>query len=255
MAHSSHNEAIIDQFTRQAVPFSQRHHQEDLLGLMLRLSRVSADDTVLDVACGPGIVACAFAAIARHVTGLDITPAMLDRARALQQERGLRNLDWKCEDVTALPFADGSFSIVVTRYSFHHFLAPAEVLAEMVRVCRPDGRILVVDVSPVAAKISAYDRFEKLRDPSHVHALSPEGLLGLIADAGLTSVEAATYRLEMELEQHLAASFPNPGDADRIRQLFRDDLGRDLLGVGAHLRGSEIHFAYPTTAIVATKPV
>ncbi|MGH9739509.1 MAG: class I SAM-dependent methyltransferase [Candidatus Acidiferrales bacterium] len=253
MDTSSHNEAIIEQFTRQAEPFSRRHGQQEMLDLMLRLSRVGSSDVVLDVACGPGIVACSFAAIARHVTGIDITPAMLDRARALQQERSLRNLEWKCGDVNPLPFSDGGFSLVVTRYSFHHFLSPADVLSEMVRVCRPGGRILVVDVGPAADKLSAYDHFEKLRDPSHVHALSPEALHRLIVSAGLLGIETAFYSLEMELEEQLTASFPNSGDADRIRQLFRDDLGKDRLGVGARLERGEIRFAYPTAAIVATK--
>ncbi|MGH9716566.1 MAG: class I SAM-dependent methyltransferase [Candidatus Acidiferrales bacterium] len=254
MDNTLHNKAIVEQFTNQAVPFSLRHRQEDALNLMLRLSRVGASDTVLDVACGPGIVACAFAAVARHVTGIDITPAMLDRARSLQQENGLRNLAWECGDVATLPFPDDSFSIVVTRYSFHHFLSPAEVLREMARVCRPSGRVMVVDVSPAAEKLSAYDHFEKLRDPSHVHAFSPEDLRAFMAAAGLNQIESASYSLDMELEQQLAASFPNPGDADRVRELFRNDLGRDCLGVGAHLEGNEIRFAYPTTVIVATQP-
>ncbi len=253
MDNSAHNQAIIDQFTRQAEPFSRRHSQQELLGLMLRLTRVGPNDAVLDVACGPGIVACAFAAVAQHVTGIDITPAMLNRARALQQESGLRNLVWKCADVDPLPFPDASFSLVITRYSFHHFLSPADVLAEMVRVCRPGGRVLVVDVSPAAGKLSAYDHFEKLRDPSHTHALSPEGLRALFTGSGLQNIGAASYHLQMELEEQLAASFPNPGDADRIRQLFRDDLGHDRLGVGARLEDRKIRFAYPTTAIVATK--
>ncbi len=57
----------------------------------------------------------------------------------------------------------------------------------------------------------------------------------------------------MELERLLTGSFPNPGDDDRIRRIFRDDLGRDDLGVGAYLNGGKIHFAFPVTAIAATK--
>lgn len=253
MTQTDHNKSIVDQFTRQAVPFSQRHAQDDLLQIMLRLSRVTADDTVLDVGCGPGIVACAFASIARHVTGLDLTPAMLDRALALQQERGLDNLTWQQGDVSSLPFPDHSFSVVVTRFTFHHLLSPLHVLSEMVRVCQPGGCVLVVDVSPDAQKLSAYDHFETLRDPSHVHALSPECLHDLVSRMPLVAPQIETYKLAFDLERQLAASFPNPGDADRIRQLFHDDLGRDDLGVGAHLKGKEIHFAYPVTAIAATK--
>jgi len=253
MTQTEHNQAIVDQFTRQAVPFSQRHTQDDLLQIMLRLSRVTLADPVLDVGCGPGIVACAFAPFARHVTGLDLTPAMLERAQTLQRERGLSNLTWQHGDVSSLPYPDSSFSVVLTRYTFHHFLSPADVLFEMVRVCSPGGCVMVVDVTPAAEKLSAYDHFEKLRDRSHVHALSPDDLGDLISAELLGDVRVERCKLESELEELLSRSFPNSGDADRIRQLFRDDLERDCLGVGAHLKGKEIHFAYPITALAATK--
>jgi ubiquinone/menaquinone biosynthesis C-methylase UbiE len=77
----------------------------------------------------------------------DITPAMIECARELQREKGLTNLRWEVSDVNPTPFADNSFSVVLTRYSFHHFLDPKGVLAEMKRVCKADGTIMVVDVS------------------------------------------------------------------------------------------------------------
>lgn len=77
-----HQAAIIDQFSRQAAPFSQQpaHSQDAFLNLLLEMSGVGPADTILDVACGPGLVACAFAAQAKHVTGIDLTPAMIARA-------------------------------------------------------------------------------------------------------------------------------------------------------------------------------
>jgi len=162
---------IVDQFTRQAVPFAQMpDHSPELI---LATSEVGPTDTVLDVACGPGVLACAFAQVARHVTGIDLAPAMIDRAKALQQSHSLANLTWRIGDVLPLPLPDASFSLVFTHYSFHHFLDPKAVLAEMVRVCSPGGRVAVVDVftsSPEQAE--AFNRMERLRDPSHVRALS-----------------------------------------------------------------------------------
>jgi ubiquinone/menaquinone biosynthesis C-methylase UbiE len=90
---------------------------------------------VLDVACGPGLVVAAFARVARHATGIDVTPAMLARAREVCA--GLDNVTLEQGDVTRLPYGDGAFSIVVSRFAFHHFPDPRAVLAEMRRVCRP----------------------------------------------------------------------------------------------------------------------
>src|SRR6516164_4103047 len=106
---------ILDQFTKQAVPFSQmQNHSPELL---LAVSAVGPDDSVLDVACGPGLMACEFAKVARHVTGIDLTPAMIDQARALQCSQGLTNLTWQVGNVLPLPFSDASFTLVFTRYS------------------------------------------------------------------------------------------------------------------------------------------
>src|SRR5207244_12460375 len=121
------------------------------------------------------------------------------------------------------------------RYSFHHFIDPKAVLAEMVRVCSPGGRVVLVDVfttSPEQAK--AFNRMERLRDPSHVRALSLEELTGLLGEAGLDNITTQFYKHEFGLESVLKGSFPNPGDAERIRQLFEDDLGVDHLGLGVH---------------------
>jgi len=85
---SKHSDLILDQFTRQAVPFATAPSikDESALKLIVEFSGAGPGDTVLDVACGPGLVAAAFARVARHVTGIDLTPAMIDRARALDHE-------------------------------------------------------------------------------------------------------------------------------------------------------------------------
>jgi ubiquinone/menaquinone biosynthesis C-methylase UbiE len=249
---------ILDQFTKQAVPFAQMpaHSNEEANRLLIDLARIGPQDDVLDVACGPGLVACPLAEVARHVTGIDLTPAMIEQAQARQRSQGLTNLTWLVGDAVPLPFPDASFAVVVTRYSFHHFLDPKAVLAEMVRVCRPGGRVTVIDVftsSPEQA--AAYNRVEKFRDPSHVRALSLDELTGLCHNAELRDVRTGFYKWDVPLEALLARSFPGPGDADRIRQTFADDIGVDRLGVGAHRRDGAIHFAFPIVVIVGQPPV
>jgi ubiquinone/menaquinone biosynthesis C-methylase UbiE len=251
-----HSRLILDQFTRQAVPFSEMpaHSNDEANRILIDMAGTGPEDKVLDVACGPGLVACTLAEVAHHVTGLDLTPAMIEQAQVRQRAKGLTNLTWIVGDAVPLSFPDASFSVVVTRYSFHHFLDPKTVLAEMVRVCRPGGRIAIIDVftsSPEQAE--AYNRVEKLRDPSHVRALSLTELTGLCHDAGLRDLKTSFYKLEVSLEEVLARSFPNPGDADRIRQTFDEDIGVDRLGVGAHRTDGAIHFAFPIVIIAGRK--
>lgn len=253
---TTHNSSIIDQFTKQAVPFSQKTvmSSDAIFQLLLEMCAVTAQDTVLDVACGPGLTACAVAKVARHVTGIDLTPAMIERARTRQAEQGLTNLSWQVGDVYALPFADELFSLVLTRFSFHHFLDPAAVLAEMMRVCATGGRVMVWDSVPEASKAAAYNQLEKLKDPSHARALTEEELLSIIRAAGLTALKTAPFNLEFALEQQLAGMFPDPGDDERIRQIYTDNLTTDTVGMGVHRRGEAIHFHYPTMIVVGIKP-
>lgn len=251
---SEHRERIIDQFTRQAVPFATAAaiRDQDFLERIVRMAETSGSDTVLDVACGPGLLACAFARAAQHATGIDVTPAMLVQAMALQAEQRLQNVTWVQGDVLPLPYADASFSIVTARYAFHHFLDPLAVLREMRRVCKPGGRVVVADSAPAAEKADAFNEMERLRDPSHVRAMPPEELRGLFASAGLPAPRIETYRMEAELEGLLQRSFPEPRNADRIRKMFEDSLADDSLGMGTQRKNGRIVFAYPI-AILASR--
>jgi SAM-dependent methyltransferase len=114
MSSPSHRDLILDQFSRQAVPFSTAPgiKDEQALRLIVESTGAGPEDTVLDVACGGGIVVCAFARVVKHATGIDLTPAMLERAKAYAAEQGLTNVSWKQGDVLPLPYSDGAFSLV-----------------------------------------------------------------------------------------------------------------------------------------------
>ncbi len=250
---TSHRDLILDQFTRQAVPFSTAPsiQDEQALSLVVEFAGTTAADTVLDVACGPGILLSAFARVARHATGIDLTPAMLDRARVLQREKGLHNMSWVRGDGLVMPFADGAFSMVTSRFAFHHLLDPATALVEMARVCAPSGRIVVVDSAPASDKADAFNRMEVLRDPSHVRAMPLDELRGLFGRARLPEPRATSYRLNGELESLIKRSFPLPGDDEKLRQVFAASIGTDALGIEARREGHEIRFGYPVAVLVA----
>jgi len=251
---SSHRNRILDQFTRQAAPFSAAAsiRNEDALQLIVRMAGAGPDDSVLDVACGPGLLACAFAPVVRHVTGVDVTPAMLDQARALQQAKAIRNVTWDLAEAPPLPYASSQFSIVTCRFSFHHMLDPLAVLREMRRVCASGGRVLVADLTPDSAKADTFNAAEKLRDPSHVRAMPADELLALFDRAGLRVNRHESYRLENELEDVLSRSFPEPGNADRLREIYADSLDGDTLGIAIRRDGGRLRFGLPVTVVAAT---
>src|SRR6266568_7995125 len=163
---TSHAGIVVDQFTRQAAPFagSVAMRDEDALRLLVEFSGATPSDTVLDVACGPGLVVAAFARVAHHATGIDLTPAMIEKAREHAAGLGLTNVDWRIGNVLPLPFPDRAFSLVVSRFAFHHFPDPAAVMREMVRVCTRPGRVVVADIaaSDDPERAAALNRMERL---------------------------------------------------------------------------------------------
>jgi SAM-dependent methyltransferase len=107
---------------------------------------------VLEVGCGPGHLSIRLAR--QHgldVTGLDLDPAMIERARANADRAGNgdeRRPSFLVGDVASLPFPEGSFDLVVSTLSMHHWADPTAGLAEIGRVLRPGARALVWDVRP-----------------------------------------------------------------------------------------------------------
>jgi ubiquinone/menaquinone biosynthesis C-methylase UbiE len=258
MTDATHQDLILDQFTRQATVFSNATAitDEDALRMIVEAARPASDDRLLDVACGPGLVVCAFAPHVQEATGIDVTPAMLERARKLAADKVLVNVAWRQGDVYALPYQDASFTIVTTRFSFHHFLDPAAVLREMVRVCAAGGRIVVADdyASEDPAKAAAFNRLEKLRDPSHSRCLTLTELKGLFGAAGLPEPDATFYELRGDVPSLLARSFPNPGDDLKIIEMFKASAADDRLGVPVRLEADNVYYAYPVVILAATRP-
>jgi SAM-dependent methyltransferase len=250
----NHDDTILDQFTRQADLFQATHRlAEDATRAALEVSGVCAEDVVLDVACGPGILACAFARHARHVTGVDITPAMLERAADLQRESSLDNVEWKSCDVNRLPFEDGSFSMLITRYAFHHFEQPESVLAEMVRVCAPGGKVVVIDSAPPCEKADAFNEVERMRDPSHTAALPAEEIARMMRSQDLEIERSYYYGYEVTARSLLDRSFPADGDRNRLYRLYESDVGVDRLAMNAIFTDGVLHVTFPTMITVGRK--
>jgi ubiquinone/menaquinone biosynthesis C-methylase UbiE len=251
----SHRDRILDQFTRQAAPFAAAAaiRSEEALNRIVQRVGTGPDDTVLDVACGPGLLACAFAHVAKHAIGVDMTPAMLEQARKTQQDQGLKNVSWQQGDVYSLPFPEAQFSIVCSRFAFHHLQGPLAALKEMKRVCKPGGRIALADMSPLPEKAAALNAAELLRDPSHVQALPADELRGLFEQAGLAAPQVSNYRTEGELEDLLSRSFPNEGDADRLRTIFADSITHNTLDLNTRLSEGKIYYSFPVAVLVARK--
>jgi ubiquinone/menaquinone biosynthesis C-methylase UbiE len=159
------------------------------------------DERALDVGTGAGALAFALAPLVRQVVGLDPVPELLELARA----RSLSNTEFVEGDGTALSFPDASFDLAGTHRTLHHVAQPERVVAELARVTRPGGHVLVVDqLAPDDPRTAAaLHEFETARDPSHTRLLAAGELRELFAANGLEPVRERFEDEQRDLERYL----------------------------------------------------
>lgn len=158
-------------------------------------------ERALDVGTGAGALALALAPFVREVVGLDPVPELLELARA----RALPNTEFVEGDGTALPYPDGSFGLAGTHRTLHHVDRPERVVAEMARVTRPGGHVIVVDqLAPDdAAEAAVLHEFETTREGSHRRLLTDAELRELFAANGLSLLRERHEEAPRELSSYL----------------------------------------------------
>ena len=243
---SEQKDAVRSAFTRQAESYATSERIADPEGRRAFVDYVNPapDASVLDIATGPGFVALAFAERVHEVVGIDLTPAMLERAELERARRGLTNVRFELGDVESLPYADRSFDVVTCGSAFHHFPAPERVLREMARVLRPAGVVAISDIttSENAEQAARHNRIENLRDPSHTRSLPVSELVAMGERIGLRTLRTQTARRERGLEEWVAISKTPPETVTDVRRMLIEAIAGDSAGIGVWLAGDEPHF-------------
>jgi SAM-dependent methyltransferase len=177
----------------------------------------TGDERVLDVGTGTGAFAFAIAPRVREVVAVDADDEMAERARA----HAPANVEVVVGDGERLPFESFSFDCAVSGRTLHHTPRPELVIAELARLTRPGGTILVVDhiapVDPLAA--FELNRFEKARDSSTTRVLSDGDLRALFDANGLVLRRDLVVREPRELEAYLDLAGCEGLDRERARSL------------------------------------
>ena len=255
----SHLDRIKEEFTRQADTFAVYAVKADEK-VELRFQDALGDagkGSLLDVACGPGVITAALAKAAKNITAFDATPVMLQKARIRCEEAKLKNVDFQEGDAQKMPFNNAAFDGVVTRLAIHHFADPAKVMSEMYRVLKPGGRAVIIDVivSNDAEEASLQNAIETIRDPSHIRMLPEDELFSRVKDADFVIQKISGWDKDREFEEWCKIA-NDPQRIEPLRTIART-LARDgrHAGFGLSLNDQdELKFFHRWRMIVADKP-
>jgi SAM-dependent methyltransferase len=224
-----------DRFARTAdrVAARQAERAAELAQQVRAFVLPRGDERALDVGTGAGALAFALAPIVREVVGIDPVPELL----ALGRERAPANVELVEGDGAALPFEDGSFDLAGTLRTLHHVRRPELVMAEMARVTRPGGRVLVIDqVAPIdPLDAVAVDAFERARDPGHTRLLPEADLRGLFDANRLVLIRERHEDERRDLEPYLDLAGCEGDARDRARALAPHGPGAYSARLGWYL--------------------
>jgi ubiquinone/menaquinone biosynthesis C-methylase UbiE len=254
---SDHKAVVRREFTQQAQAYAANPSIVDhaRLARLVQAVHPKPQASVLDVATGPGYVAMTFAEAGCEVLGIDLTEAPLAIAEQMRQARGLMNLRFQVGDAERLPFGEQTFDIVVSRFALHHCEDPRRVLTEMARVCRIYGMVVIEDlvVSEHPARAAYQNRFEQLRDPSHIRAFPISEFLTLLTACGLEVEQVYTDQLTPALEQWLANAQTPDDQAREVRAMIEQDELHDLSGTSPFRQQEAVYFRQRTAAFISRK--
>jgi SAM-dependent methyltransferase len=242
-------DAVVREFTHQSASFNAAPamRSADTLGRLLDLIPAAAGERWLDAACGPGLVARGLAPRVGRVQGVDMTPAMVDLATREAAREGIPNAAFSVGDATALGFEPGSFDGAVTRFSLHHIPRPGRVVAELARVVRPGGAVVIADhVTSEDADVAAWhEEIERLRDPSHWACLTPARLRTLGETAGLALEREEMQPLAIDYEEWIGRGSGGPASRGLIAAALAERVpGPDVFRVVDAAEGRRLELRY-----------
>jgi SAM-dependent methyltransferase len=205
-----------NRFDRTADLYAEAARSKDW-SAFVEWCRPQPGQRALDVGAGPGLLSAALSAVVAEAVALDPSQALL--AHAPPEVRAVVG------DAESLPFGDAEFDLVTCVNSLHHVADMPRTLAEMARVLRRGGSIVVQDylADPDPEQAERWETVERLRDPGHQRLPREGEVAGLLASHGLALDEEMGWDSTWQVEPWLAMSATPPLRAREVRRMIDAD--------------------------------
>ncbi len=212
--------------TADRIAALQERRADELAEQVRSFVSPTGEERALDVGAGTGALAFALAPLVREVVAVELVPELIELGR----KNAPPNVTFVEGDMTKLDFERATFDLAGTLRTLHHVPRPELVIAELTRVTRRGGTMLVVDQiapsDPLAA--NELNLFERARDPSHTRVLADVDLRQLFESNGLVLVKAEFMRESRELDPYLDLAGCEGEAREQARALAPPDYTAEL---------------------------
>lgn len=242
-------------FGKQAEKFAAYHMSKaEYTDYLIKQIKAEGNEHTLEVAAGTCICGRALAPYVKDVICLDLTEEMLEQGKKLAERNHIQNISFVTGNAMKLPYDDGSFDLVITRLSLHHFTEPQKLFSEMQRVLKSGGKLVVWDMEATTEELREVDdTIEKMRDDSHTRILSREEFVTLYRDEFDLQVKETTL-VPVNLQSWMELTDTSEEIRRHIVGLMTEDInGGAKTGFEPYWKDGQIWFDHRWLLLIGVK--
>lgn len=196
---------IYDRFIKK-----DENTYQEIIRRIVRLAK--AEERVLEIATGTGMIALGLAGQITQIEAVDFSSGMIQAAQKKALELGIRNVHFSVQDACSLPYASGSFDIVVISNTLHIMPEPERALAEIKRVLKPEGLMIAPTYLHSESKKTAFLSLLMMAAGFRAyHRWTQQSYRSFLEQNGFTIVEFALYPASFPLAYAVAKKRGNIG--------------------------------------------
>lgn len=254
----NHIDILKREFQKQAKDFNAYQNvssKEKCTNQVLEQLSLTGQEEVLEIAAGTCSFGRRIAPFVKHIVELDAVEEMLLKGKEENEKANITNASYMNGNAEDIPFRDNCFDIVVSRLAFHHFVNPDNVFNEMVRVLKPDGRLVILDMIANQDNLRKMaDYYEKLRDPSHIKTFTENEFFQMLKQHSLIVECKNTICIPMELDAWLSLTEASNKVREEITSALQMEIsGGTKTGLFPYIENKKIRFSHHWIVMIARK--
>lgn len=227
---------------------------------MIRFAEIEEGQRLIEVGSGLGLMTLSLAKTgATEVVGVDVSPAMLERAEYLRLSTGdtdmLRRVSYRLGPAYDLPFPGNSFDLLICRMLLHHMSKLERTLNEFYRVVKPGGAALIIDLagSEDPVKRATQNAIEGKRNPSHATIRTVEQYRSHLHAAGFTVEKEKITKVERRMSQWLDEIAADKQTRQAVNEMLEASIETDAAELNVHSHGDDLVFEQRIVSLLARK--